>query len=67
MNWDVENCREAFSGFDAEIVGNLTEKQIASISAHYAIDISRVRAVVDNANGILQVTSLSFLIESNSH
>lgn len=50
-----QDFREAFSGFDAEIVGNLTEKQMISTSAHYAIDISRVRAVVDNANGILQV------------
>ncbi|XP_065853879.1 uncharacterized protein [Euphorbia lathyris] len=47
--------REAFSGFDAEVVAKLSEKKIISISAEYGIDISQVRGVVDNSNRILQV------------
>lgn len=47
--------RAAFSEFDAEIVANLTDKQMMSISSEYGIDISKVRGVVDNANQILQV------------
>ncbi|KAJ6393327.1 hypothetical protein OIU77_022737 [Salix suchowensis] len=51
-----EAFREAFSGFDAEVVARFTEKKIASISAEYGIDTSQVRAVVDNSNKILEVT-----------
>lgn len=47
--------RDAFSGFDAETVANLTDKQMMSISTQYAIDMSRVRGVVDNAIRILEV------------
>ncbi|KAK7243711.1 hypothetical protein RIF29_38521 [Crotalaria pallida] len=47
--------RTAFSEFDAEIVANLTDKQMISISSEYGIDISKVRGVVDNANKILEV------------
>lgn len=50
--------RSAFSEFDAEIVANLTEKQMISISSEYGIDISRVRRVVDNANRILEVRKI---------
>ncbi|KAJ6393326.1 hypothetical protein OIU77_022737 [Salix suchowensis] len=50
-----EAFREAFSGFDAEVVARFTEKKIASISAEYGIDTSQVRAVVDNSNKILEV------------
>ncbi|CAK7335958.1 unnamed protein product [Dovyalis caffra] len=50
-----EAFREAFSGFDAEIVAKFTEKKIISISAEYGIDISQVRGVVDNSNKILEV------------
>jgi 3-methyladenine DNA glycosylase Tag len=63
-------CREAFSGFDAEIVAKFTEKKIASISAEYGLDISQVRGVVDNSNRILEVMQLSFhhlFIFLNSH
>jgi len=51
-------CRAAFSEFDAEIVANLTDKQMMSISSEYGIDISKVRGVVDNANQILQVNKM---------
>ncbi|CAL0335129.1 unnamed protein product [Lupinus luteus] len=47
--------RSAFSEFDANIVANLTDKQLISISSEYGIDISKVRGVVDNANKILEV------------
>ncbi|KAL5568782.1 hypothetical protein UlMin_025357 [Ulmus minor] len=47
--------RNAFSGFDAEIVATLTDKQMVSISSQYGIDISRVRGVVDNSNRILEI------------
>ncbi|KAJ4843030.1 hypothetical protein Tsubulata_005884 [Turnera subulata] len=47
--------RDAFSGFDAEIVAKLSEKKIMSISAEYGIDTSLVRGVVDNASRVLQI------------
>jgi DNA-3-methyladenine glycosylase I len=47
--------RKAFSGFDAETVATLTDKQMMSISSEHGIDISRVRGVVDNSNRILEV------------
>lgn len=47
--------RTAFSEFDAEIVANLTDKQMVSLSSEYGIDMSKVRGVVDNANKILEV------------
>ncbi|KAJ6703299.1 DUAL SPECIFICITY PROTEIN KINASE SPLA-LIKE [Salix viminalis] len=50
-----EAFREAFSGFDAEIVAKFSEKKITSISAEYGLDISQVRGVVDNSNRILEV------------
>lgn len=50
-----QEFRKAFSDFDAETVGNFTDKQMISISSDYAIDISRVRGVVDNSNRILQI------------
>ncbi|KAJ4836928.1 hypothetical protein Tsubulata_022035 [Turnera subulata] len=50
-----KDFRDAFSGFDAEIVANITEKQMVSISTEYGIDISRVRGVVDNSNRILEI------------
>jgi DNA-3-methyladenine glycosylase I len=53
-------CREAFSGFDAEVVAKFTEKKIASISAEYGIDTSQVRGVVDNSNKIMEVMQHSF-------
>ncbi|XP_044468506.1 uncharacterized protein LOC123198002 [Mangifera indica] len=50
-----QDFRDAFSGFDAETVANLTDKQMMSISTQYGIDLSRVRGVVDNAMRILEI------------
>ncbi|KAJ8761203.1 hypothetical protein K2173_001259 [Erythroxylum novogranatense] len=50
-----QDFRNAFSGFDAETVANMTEKQMMSISTEYGIDMSRVRGVVDNSNRILEI------------
>ncbi|CAK7326023.1 unnamed protein product [Dovyalis caffra] len=50
-----QDFRDAFSGFDAEIVTSITEKQMMSISAEYGIEISRVRGVVDNSNRMLEI------------
>ncbi|KAF8412624.1 hypothetical protein HHK36_000593 [Tetracentron sinense] len=50
-----QDFRDAFSGFDAEIVANFTERQITSISADYGIDLSQIRGVVDNSNRILKI------------
>lgn len=50
-----QDFKDAFSGFDAEAVANLTDKQMISICSEYGIDISRVRGVVDNSNRILEV------------
>ncbi|KAJ8758824.1 hypothetical protein K2173_000545 [Erythroxylum novogranatense] len=47
--------REAFSGFDPEVVSKFNEKKITSISAEFGIDISQVRGVIDNSNRILEV------------
>ncbi|URD98276.1 Methyladenine glycosylase [Musa troglodytarum] len=48
--------RAAFAEFDAELVSKYTEKQMASISAAYGLDLGRVRGVVDNAKRILEVS-----------
>ncbi|XP_044495868.1 probable GMP synthase [glutamine-hydrolyzing] isoform X2 [Mangifera indica] len=50
-----QKFREAFSGFDAEVVAKFNEKKIASISAEYGIVISQVRGVIDNSIRILEV------------
>ncbi|XP_059453297.1 uncharacterized protein LOC132183857 [Corylus avellana] len=50
-----EDFRKAFSGFDAETVATLTDKQMMSIGSEHGIDISRVRGVVDNSNRILEI------------
>ncbi|KAF5733587.1 hypothetical protein HS088_TW16G00027 [Tripterygium wilfordii] len=50
-----QSFREAFSGFDAEVVAKFTEKKITSISADYSIDLSLIRGIVDNSKGVLQV------------
>lgn len=47
--------REAFSGFDTEIVSKYSEKKITSISHEYGIEISLVRGVVDNSKSIIEV------------
>ncbi|PKU74138.1 uncharacterized protein LOC110096332 [Dendrobium catenatum] len=47
---------EAFAGFEAEVVAKFTERQMSSICSEYGIEQGRVRAVVDNANRILQIT-----------
>ncbi|CAN6545711.1 unnamed protein product [Malus baccata var. baccata] len=50
-----EALREAFSGFDADVVAKFSEKKITSLSADSGVDISLVRGVVDNAKRILEV------------
>ncbi|WCJ28603.1 DNA glycosylase superfamily protein [Euphorbia peplus] len=50
-----QDFRNAFSDFDAEIVANITEKQMVSISTEYGIEISRVRCVADNSKRILEI------------
>ncbi|KAK1278251.1 hypothetical protein QJS04_geneDACA022717 [Acorus gramineus] len=49
--------RIAFSGFDPEIVSRFSERQIASVSAQYRIDLGKVRGIIDNADRILDVQS----------
>ena len=53
----VSGFRSAFAGFDAEAVAKFTERQIASLSSEYGLDLGRVRGVVDNSNRILEVYS----------
>lgn len=53
--WYINSCREAFSGFDAEVVAKFNEKKITSVSADTGIDISLTRGAVDNAKRILEV------------
>ncbi|KAF8025419.1 hypothetical protein BT93_F2296 [Corymbia citriodora subsp. variegata] len=47
--------REAFSGFDAEIVAQYSEKKITSLSSHYGLELSQIRGAVDNSKRILEV------------
>ncbi|XP_058077324.1 uncharacterized protein LOC131225750 [Magnolia sinica] len=46
--------RAAFAGFDAEIVANFTERQIASVATDYNLDLNKVRGAINNANRILE-------------
>ncbi|KAK4364203.1 hypothetical protein RND71_015561 [Anisodus tanguticus] len=50
-----QNFRDAFSGFDPEIVAKYNEKKINSTSTEYAIELSQVRGVVDNSKRILEI------------
>ncbi|XP_048564847.1 uncharacterized protein LOC125545043 [Triticum urartu] len=47
--------REAFSGFDVDAVAKYTEKQMASVSAGYGLDLGTIRGAVNNACRILEV------------
>ncbi|XP_010537096.1 PREDICTED: uncharacterized protein LOC104811922 [Tarenaya hassleriana] len=47
--------REAFSGFDAELVAEFNDKKIRSITTDYGIDLGQVLAAVDNSKQILKV------------
>nr|GLL27384.1 uncharacterized protein LOC109192650 [Ipomoea trifida]GMC82116.1 dual specificity protein kinase splA-like [Ipomoea batatas] len=50
-----QDFREAFSGFDAEIVSKYTEKKINSTSAEYGMELSLVRGAVDNSIRIMEM------------
>lgn len=50
-----QQFREAFSGFDEEIVSKYSEKKITSISSEYGIEVSLVRGVVDNSKSIIEI------------
>ncbi|KVI03191.1 uncharacterized protein LOC112512759 [Cynara cardunculus var. scolymus] len=50
-----QQFREAFSGFDAEIVSKYSEKKITSIGSDYGIEVSLVRGVVDNSKSIIKI------------
>ncbi|KAJ7953963.1 putative DNA-3-methyladenine glycosylase [Quillaja saponaria] len=52
-----ELFRDAFSGFDPNIVSKMEEKEIAEIASNKAISLadSRVRCVVDNAKCIMKI------------
>ncbi|XP_062223891.1 uncharacterized protein LOC133922536 [Phragmites australis] len=47
--------REAFSGFNVDVVAKYTEKQVASLSADFGLDLGTVRGTVNNACRILEV------------
>ncbi|KAL5228638.1 hypothetical protein ABZP36_016903 [Zizania latifolia] len=47
--------REAFSGFDVDAVTKYTEKQMASLSAEYGLDLGTIRGAVNNACRIAEV------------
>ncbi|KAM7265270.1 hypothetical protein ACFE04_002953 [Oxalis oulophora] len=50
--------REAFSGFEAQIVAKMGENEIAEISANKSMMLaeSRVRCIIDNAKCILRIS-----------
>ncbi|XP_058092488.1 uncharacterized protein LOC131238921 [Magnolia sinica] len=59
MDWTFilrkrHDFRATFAGFDAEIVVNFTERQIASVATDCNLDLNKVRSAVNNANRILQ-------------
>ncbi|CAI9090711.1 OLC1v1025538C2 [Oldenlandia corymbosa var. corymbosa] len=54
-----QDFRDAFSGFDPEIVAKFNEKKMVSICTDYGIDMSQVRGAVDNANRILEVIKIN--------
>uniref|UniRef100_A0ACD5W511 Uncharacterized protein n=1 Tax=Avena sativa TaxID=4498 RepID=A0ACD5W511_AVESA len=47
--------REAFSGFNVDAVAKYTEKQMASVSAGFGLDLGTIRGAVNNACRILEV------------
>ncbi|KAJ3674823.1 hypothetical protein LUZ60_005439 [Juncus effusus] len=47
--------REAFAGFDAELVAKYKERKIGSLCEKFGLDLAFVRGVVDNARRILEV------------
>ncbi|KAF3637556.1 hypothetical protein BC332_04975 [Capsicum chinense] len=50
-----QEFRDAFSGFDPEIVSKYNEKKITSTSVEFGIELSQVRGAVDNSNKILEI------------
>ncbi|KAM0067531.1 putative DNA-3-methyladenine glycosylase I [Helianthus debilis subsp. tardiflorus] len=50
-----QQFREAFSGFDADIVSKYSEKMIQSLSSKYGIEVSFVRGIVDNSKSISEI------------
>ncbi|KAL4567838.1 hypothetical protein LXL04_023434 [Taraxacum kok-saghyz] len=50
-----QQFREAFSGFDPEIVSKYSEKKITSISSEHGIELGFVRCVVDNSKSIIEI------------
>ncbi|XP_071707394.1 uncharacterized protein [Rutidosis leptorrhynchoides] len=49
-----EKFREAFSGFDAEIVSKFTDVKIQTLSS-YGIEVGLIRCVVDNSKCVLEI------------
>ncbi|XP_031473320.1 uncharacterized protein LOC116245868 [Nymphaea colorata] len=47
--------REAFDGFDAELIAKFSEKKIASVSTQLSIDASIIRGVVDNSKRVIEI------------
>ncbi|KAL4578189.1 hypothetical protein LXL04_014308 [Taraxacum kok-saghyz] len=50
-----QRFREAFSGFEAEIITKFTEKTITSTSSDYGIEVGLIRGVVQNSNCVLEI------------
>ncbi|KAL2244485.1 UNVERIFIED_CONTAM: putative GMP synthase glutamine-hydrolyzing [Sesamum indicum] len=50
-----QDYRDAFSGFDAEIVSKYSEKKMSWMSGEYGMELSLIRGVVDNSKRILEI------------
>ncbi|KAL3616630.1 hypothetical protein CASFOL_039024 [Castilleja foliolosa] len=50
-----QDFRDAFSGFDVDIVSRFSEKKMNLIAVDYCINLSLVRGVVDNSKRILEI------------
>lgn len=59
---NLSTHREAFAGFDPNVVAKMGDKEIADIASEKEIMLaeSRVRSIVDNAKCILKVKRKGF-------
>jgi DNA-3-methyladenine glycosylase I len=58
--------REAFSGFNVDAVAKYTEKQMASLSAEFGLDLGTIRGAVNNACRISEVLSPASACQATS-
>lgn len=67
--WQNVDSREAFAGFDPNVVAKLNEDDIAVISANKELKLAecRVRCIVENAKCIRKASAPRFLLISSEN